>query len=91
MFAEWAQHRNFINGKDMDWFIIIVLLTFGILYLKYIIRSYINRNDYETAIKSKDWQNDLRYNTNLSRPRSVFTAVLLIMFAFFLIYLKLKA
>lgn len=70
----------------MDWLIIIVLLSIGILWLIYVIRS--NRNDYETAIKSKDWQNNLRYNVNFYRTRNIINAILLILFALFLIYIK---
>ena len=62
----------------------------GILWLIFLIRSYTNRNDYDTAIKSKDWQNNLRFSVNYFRVRSYFIAITLIMFAFFLVYLKFK-
>ena len=65
-------------------------MSAGILWLIYVIKSYINRNDYETAIKSKDWQNNLRYSVNFSPFRSYFLAFLLIMFALFLVYIKFK-
>lgn len=74
----------------MDWFIIIMVLCGGILLLIFSIRSRINRNKYETAIKSKDWQNNLRYSLNHFPVNGYISAILLIMFAFLLLYLKFK-
>lgn len=74
----------------MDWVIIIAMFSAGILWVLYILKSYRKRNDYHTAISSKNWQNDLRYNVNHSRAKHCFLAILMILFAFLLVYIKFE-
>lgn len=95
MLVSGTKTTRFINYyKDektsMDWVIMISLFAAGILWMLYIIKSYRNRNDYQTAIKSKDWQNDLRYNVNHSRVKHCFLAILMILFALLLVYIKFQ-
>ena len=80
-----TSNRNY-EENIMDWIIIILLFFAGILWLIYVIRS--NRNNYDTAIKSKDWQNNLRYSVNFYRTNSIIVAILMILFAVLLIYIK---
>jgi len=67
-------------------------MSLGVFLLTFMIKSYLNRNrnDYDAAIKSKDWEINLRDNLNFCKFKSYLIAILSILCAILGIYLKLR-